>query len=199
MNGDISSIWVLYSKHGVHLGCRDIHQLHQTALLRFQHHERFPLVRQGQGGTNGYFEDVVAQGADGQLHAQCVVGRLDLLEENSRQRGLLQRCPLQLHSITDAFDYTEGMVNINQERNHMPQFDSLTLDQLISALQALKDTGVPGDSSVYLPCRDNNGNGGYLQRIEGVSLCAAAKPEVDKGWSMVKTVATRGVRVPCIH
>ena len=62
----------------------------------------------------------------------------------------------------------------------MPQLDSLTLDQLIAALQELKDNGVLGDSPVYSPCRDTNGKGGYLQRIESVSLCAAAKPEVDK-------------------
>lgn len=75
----------------------------------------------------------------------------------------------------------------------------LTLDQLLVELQVLKDTGVPGDSPVYIPCRDNNGRGGYLQRIEGVSLCAAAKPEVEKGLSIVKTVAARGVRVPMIR
>lgn len=81
----------------------------------------------------------------------------------------------------------------------MPDSPYLTLDQLIVALQALKDTGVPGDSPVYLPSRDNNGKGGYLQRIEGVGLCAAAKPEVVKGLGLVKTVAARGVRVPLIR
>lgn len=75
----------------------------------------------------------------------------------------------------------------------------LTLDQLITSLQVLKDTGVSGDSPVYLPSRDNNGKGGYLQRIEGVSLCAAAKPEVEKGLGIVRTVAARGVRVPLIR
>ena len=75
----------------------------------------------------------------------------------------------------------------------------LTLDQLLVELQVLKDTGVPGDSPVYLPSRDNNGKGGYLQRIEGVSLCAAAKPEVEKGLGLVKVVSARGVRVPMIR
>lgn len=81
----------------------------------------------------------------------------------------------------------------------MPDSSYLTLDELIASLQALQDTGVPGDSPVYIPCRDNNGRGGYLQRIEGVSLCAAAKPEVEKGLGIVRTVAARGVRVPLIR
>lgn len=57
----------------------------------------------------------------------------------------------------------------------------LTLDQLIAKLQQLKDSGVSGDIPVAVPSVDNNGRGGWMQRIEGAGRVAVAKADMDKG------------------
>lgn len=75
----------------------------------------------------------------------------------------------------------------------------LTLDQLIAKLQQMKDAGVPGDIAVAIPAIDNNGRGGMMQRIEGAGRVAVAKADMDKGYALCKTVATRGVEIIVIR
>ncbi|MYM92387.1 hypothetical protein [Duganella vulcania] len=75
----------------------------------------------------------------------------------------------------------------------------LTLDQLIAKLQQLKESGVPGDIAVAIPALDNNGRGGVMQRIEGAGRVAVAKADMDKGYDLCKTVATRGVEIVVIR
>jgi hypothetical protein len=75
----------------------------------------------------------------------------------------------------------------------------LTLDQLITKLQQLKDSGVAGETAVAFPSVDNNGRGGMMQRIEGAGRVAVAKADFDKGYGLCKTVATRGVEVLVIR
>lgn len=75
----------------------------------------------------------------------------------------------------------------------------LTLDQLIIKLQQLKESGVSGDIPVAVPSVDNNGRGGWMQRIEGAGRVAVAKADMDKGHALCKTVAARGVEVLVIR
>lgn len=75
----------------------------------------------------------------------------------------------------------------------------LTLDDLLSKLQQLKDGGVPGDIAVAIPSVDNNGRGGFMQRIEGAGRVAVANADMDKGYGLCKTVAARGVEVLVIR
>ena len=75
----------------------------------------------------------------------------------------------------------------------------LTLDQLMAKLQQLKDSGVPGDIAVAIPALDNNGRAGMLQRIEGAGRVSVAKADMDKGYGLCKTVATRGVEIVVIR
>jgi len=75
----------------------------------------------------------------------------------------------------------------------------LTLDQLIAKLQQMKDSGVSGDIAVAVPAVDNNGRGGMMQRVEGAGRVSVAKADMDKGYSLCKTVAARGVEVLVIR
>lgn len=75
----------------------------------------------------------------------------------------------------------------------------LTLDQLIAQLTELKESGVPGDIAVGIPARDNNGRGGVMQRVEGTGRVAVAKADMDKGYDLCKTVASRGVEIVVIR
>lgn len=75
----------------------------------------------------------------------------------------------------------------------------LTLDQLIAKLQQLKDAGAPGDIAVAIPALDNNGRGGMMQRIEGAGRVSVAKADMEKGYGLCKTVASRGVEVVVIR
>ena len=75
----------------------------------------------------------------------------------------------------------------------------LTLDPLMVKLQQLKDSGVPGDIAVAVPSIDNNGRGGWMQRIEGAGRVSVAKADMEKGYALCKTVAARGVEVLVIR
>lgn len=74
----------------------------------------------------------------------------------------------------------------------------LTIDQMIEALQEAKAQGADGAMPVAIPF-GGAGRGGYLGRVEGVVRVAVAKGDVEKGISIVKTVASRGVEVLMIH
>lgn len=82
---------------------------------------------------------------------------------------------------------------------HNDAMTYLTLDQLVAKCQQMKDAGVPGDIPVAIPALDNNGRGGMMQRVEGVGRVAVAKADMDKGFSLCKTVATRGVEILVIR
>ena len=75
----------------------------------------------------------------------------------------------------------------------------LTLDELIAKLQQLKASGIAGDIAVAIPSTDNNGRPGWVQRIEGAGRVAVAKPDIDKGYALCKTVAARGIDVIVIR
>lgn len=71
----------------------------------------------------------------------------------------------------------------------------LSIDQLISKLQELKDSGTPGDMPAMIPSRDNNGRSGFFQRVEGLQQTKIAKSDFDKQFSLCKGVYSRGVEV----
>jgi hypothetical protein len=75
----------------------------------------------------------------------------------------------------------------------------VTLDDLILKLQQCKDSGVPGSIAVGIPSFDNNGRGGVIKRIESVCQASVAKVDMDKGYSICKTVANRGVEILLIR
>jgi hypothetical protein len=74
----------------------------------------------------------------------------------------------------------------------------LTLDQTIEKLLLLKASGLPGDSAVAIPCFNNNGQSGFMQRIEHVGRSAVAKTEFEKGWGVCQLVSLRGVEIVSI-
>jgi len=66
-----------------------------------------------------------------------------------------------------------------------------TLDETIAELQKLRDSGVPGDSVVALP--DNTGRNANFELKP--RLASVAKAEFEKGWTIAKFVAQRGVQI----
>lgn len=81
----------------------------------------------------------------------------------------------------------------------MSTSEYLSIDQVIAALQAQKDAGIPGDSPAFIPSTDNNGRSGFLQRVSSVGTASVAKADFDKGWSICKGVSNRGVQVTVIR
>lgn len=71
----------------------------------------------------------------------------------------------------------------------------VTIDDLIAQLQAQKSAGVPGDTTVALAGRDNNGRAGFANFEVNPRLGAVAKSEYEKGWTLAKFVSRGGVPV----
>lgn len=71
--------------------------------------------------------------------------------------------------------------------------DRITLDQMIAALQAQKDAGVPGDTLVGIPSRDNNGKAGMVKLDIAPRIVSLAKDEFQKGWTLCRVVSRGGV------
>lgn len=86
----------------------------------------------------------------------------------------------------------------NESPNRM-NTESLSLDKLIKKLTQLRDSGVPGSIATAIPAADNNGRGGYFQRIEGASRVAVAKADHEKEQGLCRAVAARGVDVLVIR
>lgn len=74
----------------------------------------------------------------------------------------------------------------------------ITLDQLIAALEEQKAAGVPGDTLVGIPERDNNGKPGIVKLDIQPYVSALAKDEHAKGWTLCRTVTRGGVPVVVI-
>lgn len=70
-----------------------------------------------------------------------------------------------------------------------------TVDSLIDELQRQKAAGLPGDTVVALPSRDNNGAYGVANLDLTVRPAAVSKPEFEKGWTLAKFVSRGGVPV----
>lgn len=75
----------------------------------------------------------------------------------------------------------------------------LNLDQLIDKLTQMRASGVPGTIATAIPSPDNNGRAGFFQRIEGVGRVAVAKTDHEKGVSLCRAVAARGVEILVIR
>lgn len=76
--------------------------------------------------------------------------------------------------------------------------DRITLDEMIVALQAQKESGVPGDTLVGIPGQDNNGRGGFVTLDVTPRIMPIAKDECAKGWSLCRAVSRGGVPVVVI-
>lgn len=63
-----------------------------------------------------------------------------------------------------------------------------TIDGLIAILQKQKESGVAGDTPVFI-----KGTGGYVHSITGAAVVSIAKPDFEKGKLMCKLVSNRGV------
>lgn len=70
-----------------------------------------------------------------------------------------------------------------------------TVDSLIAELQRQKAAGLPGDTVVALPARDNNNVAGVANMDLTVRPGSVSKPEFEKGWTLAKFVSRGGVPV----
>lgn len=71
----------------------------------------------------------------------------------------------------------------------------ITLDEMIEALQAKKAEGLPGETLVGIPERDNNGRHGYIKLDVCPRSVSVAKDEQQKGWTLCRTVTRGGLPV----
>lgn len=71
--------------------------------------------------------------------------------------------------------------------------DRMTLDEMIAALQAQRDAGVPGDMLVGITERDNNGRPGVVKLDISPRLVPLARDEYAKGWALCRVVSRGGV------
>lgn len=69
----------------------------------------------------------------------------------------------------------------------------ITLDEMIAALQAQKESGVPGDTLIGIPERDNNGRGGFVKLDIEPRIVPLAKDECVKGFSLCRVVSRGGI------
>lgn len=76
--------------------------------------------------------------------------------------------------------------------------DRITLDEMIVALQAQKESGVPGDTLIGIPERDNNGRGGFVKLDVAPRIVPLAKDECVKGWNLCRVVSRGGVPIVVI-
>lgn len=74
----------------------------------------------------------------------------------------------------------------------------VTIDELITALQAQKVAGVAGDTLVGIPERDNNGKPGVVKLDLKTNVSAIAKDEHAKGWMICRSFSRGGVPVVII-
>lgn len=73
----------------------------------------------------------------------------------------------------------------------------LTLAQTIEQLLALKEVGMPGDTPVAVPSSGRNGEV-WQMKVSQVATVAVDKTEFKRGLSILKCVASRGVKVVSI-
>lgn len=71
--------------------------------------------------------------------------------------------------------------------------DRITLDEMIAALQAQKEAGVPGDTLVGIPNRDNNGRAGFVKLDIAPDIVLLSKDECIKGWALCRVVSRGGI------
>lgn len=75
----------------------------------------------------------------------------------------------------------------------------LSIDDVINNLNHLKECGMPGDTPVVFPSRDNNMRGGVVERASALARVPVGKSDMDKGYNICKLVASRGVEVVVIR
>ena len=71
----------------------------------------------------------------------------------------------------------------------------VTVDEIISALQAQKAAGLSGDTLVGIPERDNNGKAGMVKLDICPHVATISKDEHAKGWGLCRLVSRGGVSV----
>ena len=76
--------------------------------------------------------------------------------------------------------------------------DRITLDEMIAALQAQKESGVAGDTLIGIPERNNNGRGGFVKLDVAPRIVPLAKDECVKGWTLCRVVSRGGIPIVVI-
>ncbi|POR07684.1 hypothetical protein [Diaphorobacter sp. LR2014-1] len=71
----------------------------------------------------------------------------------------------------------------------------MTLDQLITQLQTMKNEGLDGSTLVGIPDRDNNARQGMIQLAVQPRVTHVAKDEHAKGWTLCRVVSRGGEKV----
>ncbi len=72
---------------------------------------------------------------------------------------------------------------------------NMTLDALMSELQAQKDAGMPGNTRIFLTGHSS----GFATQATRVGQLSVAKPDHESGRTMCKIVSNRGVPVLTIN
>lgn len=74
----------------------------------------------------------------------------------------------------------------------------ITIDEMLAALQAQKESGLPGDTLIGIPDRNNNSRGSFIKLDVAPRIVPLAKDEYVKGWTLCRVVSRGGVPVVVI-